>query len=137
MELKITIRDYCYLLVTFSVLTESKTLNIKGIHVRIDPGNAYAGQQKHAHVGDFAWHADGTRSHASQWPNHNPTKREKEAAALALKIPVSTLESYMDLPIVVFTIVDNDKIQVLLEGKERATSNAEKLYEYLRARLVS
>ena len=100
-EYKIKLKDLCHLIdeeiiSEDMIITEGKSWIEKGFKVRIDAPNGYDGQQRHIHVGQYAWNQDGSRSHKGSWPNAEPTKAAKSIAAKGLNIDIKALESHMD-----------------------------------------
>ena len=118
MHFEISVRDFCSLLEDgLIIINESKSGKINGIPYRIDPpGVAYAGQQKHIHIGDYTWNFDGSRSHDSRWPNRAPSNKIKRVAAQILGIDVSLLEGYYDSTVIAKPKEYN--IAVLFEAME-------------------
>lgn len=118
MFLEISVRDFCNLLEDGVILiNESKSGVLKGIPYRIDPpGDAYAGQQRHIHIGDYTWNVDGSRSHESRWPSRAPSKRIKSVAAQMLGLDIGLLESYYDYTVIVKP--KNNNLAVLFESMD-------------------
>lgn len=115
MQYKIKIRDFLNLL-EGHIITEGRSWTEKGINVRIDSPNGYEGQQKHIHVGNFAWNQDGSRSHTGSWPNYEPTNRVKLIAAKGLGIDMNMLESYLDSDEILIVEPDDISLQPILES---------------------
>ena len=112
---EISVRDFCNLLEDgVIVLTESRHGVQNGISYRVDTPNAFAGQQVHIHIGDYAWNIDGTRSHKSRWPNRAPSNKIKNIAATQLGIDKSLLEGFLDCTLVV--TLNRSTEQAILES---------------------
>ncbi len=116
-EFVISLKEFCFLMDDeYATIQEGLSGMYKNVQYRIDAGNAYSGQQKHVHVGPYAWQQDGSRSHASQWPSAQPTRKQKQAAAFALNIDVSMLESYLLKDYIVVISTNDKNVQLLMES---------------------
>ena len=116
-EFELSLKEFCFLMdEDCGIIQESLSGTYKNLKYRIDAGNAYSGQQKHVHVGPYAWHQDGTRSHASQWPSTPPTRKQKQAAAQALNISMQMLESYLLKDYLVIISTNDKNTQLLMES---------------------
>lgn len=117
---EISLNDF-YVIVEASIidrelLQEGRNGIQNGIEYRFDPPNAYAKQQYHVHIGDYAWNIDGTRSHRSRWPSHEPTRRIKQVAADQLGISVEMLERLNPATTVIMQPFENILSRVLEEA---------------------
>lgn len=116
MYFEISVRDFCTLIEDgLIIINESKFGKVNGISYRIDPpGAAYDSQQKHIHIDNYVWNADGSRSHVSRWPDRAPSKRVKSIAANLLGIDVKLLENYYDDTVIATPKEDN--VLILFES---------------------
>lgn len=116
MNINMSLSDFCNL-ISISNLEERRQGSENGILYRVDSPTAYKNQQYHIHVGDYAWNIDGSRSHSSRWPNHEPTRRQKQVAANHLGISIDILEQYINRDYSVEGTTTSNNLRLLLENE--------------------